>query len=339
LQRAPWLPSEKLAPSLLDKINYSVHYLNLKFYVAHGLVITKVHRILSFTQRAWLRPWVDYCTAGRQNATSAYEVELYKGLVCSVFGKTMENMRRRKNFRLIADPTKLLKCVSSPAFETSQIINDDLTLVQLAKKSILLDKPIYAGFSILELAKLHMFSFYYDYLLVRYGGPDRCQLLYTDTDSFVLQINTESLHADMSADSHLFDFSNFPVDHPLYSVCNARVVGKMKSETGHLEPLQFVGLRSKMYSLLVPGIDKPKLTAKGIKHSYVDRNLKHSDYLSVLESGRATSASFCIIRSKNHNLQTARMDKVCLAALDDKRYVLDDGVYTYAHGHFRINDN
>ena len=332
-----WEPSKKLAPNLRDKTNYVVHYRNLKFYLKHGLEIVKIHRVLSFSQRAWLKPWVDYCTAGRQNATSAYEVELYKGLVCSVFSKTMENLRRRKNYRLIVDPKKLLRAVSSPHYETAQIINQDLTLVQQAKKSLLLDKPIYAGFTILEVAKLHMFGFYYDYLMRKYGGPARCSLLYTDTDSFMLEIITGDLHADMGADSELFDFSNFPPAHPQYSNVNARVVGKMKSETAQLHPLQFVGLRSKMYSLLVPGIDKAKMTAKGIKKSYVERKLKHQHYLDVLGNGEITTAQFCIIRSKCHNIETARVKKVCLSAFDDKRYVLVDGVHTFAHGHFRIN--
>ena len=111
----------------------------------------------------------------------------------------------------------------------------------------------------------------------------------------------------------------------------------MKSETGHLHPLQFVGLRPKMYSLLVPSIDKAKMTAKGVKKSFVDRKLKHQHYLDVLCSGESTSAQFCIIRSKRHNIETARISKVCLSAFDDKRYVLSDGVNTLAHGHFRIS--
>jgi hypothetical protein len=336
LDHMHWMPSEKLAPNLRDKSNYVVHYENLKFYVKHGMVITKIHRILSFEQRAWLKPWVDYCTLGRQNAKTPYEVELYKGLVCSVFGKTMENMRRRKNYRLICDENALLKAVSGPAFETCQIINSDLNLVQNARGQLKLDKPIYAGFTILETAKLHMFRFYYDYLMVRYGGPERCSLLYTDTDSFMLQIQTEDLHADMLADAHIYDCSNFPVDHPNYSTVNARVVGKFKSETANLHPLQFVGLRPKMYSLDVPDlIGKRPLTCKGVKKSFVEKKLKHEDYLRVLHSKERTRAEFCVIRSRNHQLETARLRKACLAAFDDKRYILSDGVHTYAHGHYR----
>ena len=93
---------------------------------------------------------------------------------------------------------------------------------------------------------------------------------------------------------------------------------KMKSETAHLQPSQFVGLRSKMYSLLVPG-DKPKLTAKGIKKSYMEKKLKHQNYLEVLETGQVTSASFCIFRSRNHVIRTERVRKACLSAFDDKR--------------------
>ena len=177
---------------------------------------------------------------------------------------------------MICDPTKLLHAVSKPAFETCQIINADLCLVQNARKQLKLNKPIYAGFTILETAKLHMYRFYYEYLMVRYGGPERCSLLYTDTDSFMLQITTEDLHADMLADADIYDCSNFPVDHPNYSKTNARVVGKFKSETGDLQPLQFVGLRPKMYSLYVPQLSgKPKLTCKGVKASFVSKKLRH----------------------------------------------------------------
>ena len=112
----------------------------------------------------------------------------------------------------------------------------------------------------------------------------------------------------------------------------------MKSETGSLHPLQFVGLRPKMYSLLVPEIDlkKVKMTAKGVKKSYVKQNLKHNDYLETLETGDFTTAEFNIIRSVNHVVQTARINKKCLAAFDDKRYVLSDCVHTLAYGHYSI---
>ena len=103
-----WRPTQKLIPNLYDKTNYVTHYRNLQFYINHGLVLTKIHRILSFTQRPrpWLKPWIDVYTAQRQNAQSEFESDLAKLQANATFGKTMENVRNRVNIRLIADPCR-----------------------------------------------------------------------------------------------------------------------------------------------------------------------------------------------------------------------------------------
>jgi hypothetical protein len=208
-------------------------------------------------------------------------------------------------------------------------------MVQLEKQRVKLNQPLYTGFCILELSKVLMFGHYYDYLMPKYG-PNKCQLLYTDIDSYILEIETNDLHADMLTDCSEYDTSNFPLDHPLYSKTNCKVVGKFKSETGHKSPMEFIGLRSKMYSLLVNGSDDPKQTVKGIKKSYVKNNVRHRHYVESLTDKRQTVASFNNIVSKNHVLQTVQVRKVCLSAFDDKRYVLADGVHTLAYGHCDI---
>jgi hypothetical protein len=328
-----WSPTEKLVPNLPDKERYVVHYRNLKFYLKHGMELTKIHRVLAFDQSPWLKEWIDLCTVKRQQAKSDFESNLYKLFINSLFGKTCENLRNRRNLRLIADPNKLLKAVSNVSFKSSEIINEDLTLVQLAKKTLKLDKPIYVGFTVLELSKLHMFKFRYDCLADWYG--DKCSVVYTDTDSFMLDIETNDLHADMAAHADKFDTSNFPRDHPLYSNANAKVVGLMKSEVGSLQPSQFVGLRSKMYSLSTPRMNSKKqaMRAKGVKRSYMARNVKHENYLHILRTGGRDTASFCIIKSINHRLKTVRLNKVSLAAFDDKRFILQDNINSLAYGH------
>ena len=107
---------------------------------------------------------------------------------------------------------------------------------QLQKKQrVKLNQPLYAGFSILELSKVLMFSHYYDYLMPKYG-PDKCRLLYTDTDSYILEIETNDMHADMLTDSNEYDTSNFPPDHPLYSKKNCKVVDKILIRNGSQVP-------------------------------------------------------------------------------------------------------
>jgi len=177
-----------------------------------------------------------------------------------------------------------------------------------------------------------MYEFYYDYLKPEY--MDHCRMLFTDTDSFCCHIQTEDLYHDMSQNLELFDTSNFNKTHPLYTTKNHRVLGKFKSETGSLAPLEFVGLRAKMYSVLVPDNPKEsKIRAKGIKKSYVKKKVRHDPFLAVLKTLKSTPSTIRTFQSKNHVLRTVKINKTCLNAFD-KRYILEDGVGTLAYGHF-----
>jgi len=146
-----------------------VHYRNLQLYKKHGLVITKVHKIISFTQSAWLRPWIELCNEQRRSAKSDFESDLAKLQANATFGKTMENVRNRVNIRLVTDPNKLLKAVSKVTFRQSQIVNSDLVMVRAARQKVKLDKPIAVGFSILEISKFKMYQFYYEHLKANTG--------------------------------------------------------------------------------------------------------------------------------------------------------------------------
>jgi len=331
-----WKPSTKLIPNLMNKQKYVAHYRNLQFYENHGLIITKIHRILSFSQEAWLKPWIDFCTEQRMMATSDFESDLAKLQANATFGKTMEQVRNRVNVRLIADPDKILRATSKVNFRQAEIINDDLVMIKAARKKVTLNKPISVGFAILELSKLVMYEFYYDYLKVRYGN--RCSLLFTDTDSLCCQIETHDLYEDMHTDLDRFDTSNFPLGHDQYSDTNHRVLGKFKSETGALAPKEFVGLRAKVYSLDVPDNPKQsKIRVKGVQKSYVKKSVRHNQFLNVLNRQTTTSSRFQLFRSTNHVIQTLEIEKQCLNAFDDKRYVLSDGIHTLAYGHYSIS--
>jgi len=191
----PWAPSKKLVPNLLNKTKYIAHYRNLQLYTKHGLIITKIHRILSFTQRPRLKPWIDLCNEQRKAARSEFESDLAKLQANATFGKTMEQVWNRVNVRLIADPNKRLKAVAKVSFRESEIINQDLVMVRGVRTKVILNKPIAVGFSILEISKFIMYSFYYEHLKAKYA--DRCTLLFTDTDSLRCEIRTDDLYADM----------------------------------------------------------------------------------------------------------------------------------------------
>jgi len=328
----PWKPSKKLIPNLMDKTKYVCHYRNLQLYVKYGLVVAKVHRILSFSQKPWLRLWIQLCNEQRRTARSVFESDLAKLQANARFGKTLEQVRNRVNVRLIADENKLLKAVSKVSFRRSEIVNENLVMVRAARNKIKLNKPIAVGFSILELSKLIMYEFYYGYLKTKY--EDRCRLRFTDTDSLCCKIQTHNLYLDMEQNAELFNTSNFAADHHLYSTANQRVLGKFKSETGSMAPREFVGLRAKMYSL--DCLTKSQKRAKDIQKHYVKKHVRHSQYLVLRNVRRNTMSRFRMFRSTNHVVNTIEVNTLCLCAMDDKRFVLEDGVHTLAYGHYSL---
>jgi hypothetical protein len=325
--------TEKLVPNLYDKVKYVTHYRNLKLYKRLGLTITAVHRVLTFTQSPWMRSFIQLNTRLRQQAKSEFEKDFFKLMNNAVFGKSMENVRNRQNFHLVTCDLRAKKLIARPTFKSFDIINDDLVLIEMTRPRIKLNKPIYTGFCVLDLSKELMYSFYYDTIKKRYG--DRSTLLFTDTDSLCLHIQTDDLYSDMLEDLDKYDTSNYDRDSPLYSTTNAKVVGKMKDECGGKPIAEFVGLRAKMYSLLIPG-EPDKLTCKGVKKSYVAKNLRHSTFLETLTNQTSNVAEFYNFRSHLHTLHTVRIQKQCLSAFDDKRYILSDGFSTLAYGHCDI---
>lgn len=159
------------------------------------------------------------------------------------------------------------------------------------------------------------------------------------TDSLCYHIKHDDIYDVMKRNLHLFDTSDFPQNDPrgLYSSVNIKRVGCFKDELSGRAAYEFCGLRAKMYSLLVNNNDsKPKMTAKGVKRSYVKHHLTHNMYYHTLFSHESSEASFAAIRSKNHQLQTVQLRKTCLSAFDDKRFILADGVSSLAYGHCLI---
>jgi len=184
----------------------------------------------------------------------------------------------------------------------------------------------------LEFAKLVTYEFYYHCLLPKFGN--KLHLCFTDTDSFIYHIETPDLFADMTDILGWFDTSNFHENYFLFAATNKRVLGKFKSETGDCLPQEFCGLRSKMYSLLTPSFVK----AKGVPKNYVKKNVRHEQYLQVLNTWSSTKCKFRSFRSKRHVLTTREMTKTCLSCIDDKRFLLADAVHSLAYGHYRIPD-
>ena len=228
-----------------------------------------------------MEPYIRMNTELRKKATSDFEKTLYKLMKNSVFGKTMENLRKSVDVKLVRshEEDKMRRLIADPSFPRATVFDDDLAAIHMHKTKLLLNRPVYVGMSILDLSKRHMYDFYYNILKKKYG--DRCRLFYTDTDSLLIEIQTEDVYADMAATADLYDTSDYPKDHPLYSATNKKVLGKMKDECAGVPIAENVGLRPKMYSSLRAD-DKTIRKAKGVKRDIVKKLLHHEQYKEAL---------------------------------------------------------
>ena len=178
----------KLIPTLCNNEKYVLHYRNLQLYLDLGLRLKKVHRVLEFNQSPWLKQYIDFNTQKRTQAKNAFEKDFFKLMNNSVFGKTMENIRKRVDVRLVTDEKKLLKMTSKPTYVSSKIFNENLVAVHKIKETLTLNRPAYVGMCILDLSKTLMYDFHYNYIKKKYG--DKAKLLFTDTDSLTYEIET-----------------------------------------------------------------------------------------------------------------------------------------------------
>ena len=159
------------------------------------------------------------------------EKDLFKLMNNSVFGKTMENIRKNREIKLVTTNKKISKLVSEPNYHTINIISEDLSIIEMKKTKVKMNKPIYLGLSILEISKILMYEFWYDYMKPKYN--DNVRLFYMDTDSFILNIKTNDIYKDISDDvDNRFDTSNYEVKRLLLMGKNKKVIGLMKDELG-----------------------------------------------------------------------------------------------------------
>src|SRR2546426_4978768 len=193
----------KLIPTLYNKEKYIIHERNLKQAVDAGLVLKKIHRVLEFEQKSWMKEYIDFNTEKRKLAKNDFEKNFFKLMNNSVFGKTMENVRKRKNFKLICDKTKFEKYVAKPTFLNGVIFNENLVGVHYVQEKLKLNKPIYVGFCILDISKTLMYDFHCNFIKNKYG--DRARLLFTDTDSLCYEIETKNIYKDMYDNEEMFD--------------------------------------------------------------------------------------------------------------------------------------
>ena len=250
-----------------------------------------------------------------------------------MFGKTIEGIRQRKNVQFITDKKQLKKCIVKPSFKEYRIFNPEFVAANFTPSCLTLNKPVAIGFTVLELSKLLMYKFHYEYIIRKFG-LDQVKLIFTDTDSLCYEIQTDDIYEDFSTDTEQFDFSDYPSSHPLFSKKNKKVMGKFKDETNGDPIKEVCAIKPKMYSYLTKSEISIK-KAKGITATE-KKKLRHQDYKDCILESKLSKTTQTTIQSRNHDLYTWRTDKITLNPVEDKRYLLRDGIKSVPYFHYGI---
>ena len=270
----------------------------------------------------------------RKLAKNGFEKDLFKLMNNSVFGKTIENIRKHRNIKLVTTNKKRSKLVSEPNLELN-LISENLSIIEMKKTKIKMNKPNYLGLSILEISKILIYEFWYDYVKPKYN--DNVKLCYMDTDSFVMNIRANDFYKDITHDVYnRFDTSSYEVNRPLPTGKNKKVIGLMKDELGGEIITEFIALRPKTYSYLTDN-DKIDKKAKGTKKCAINKMIKFDDYKNCLLNNEILLKSHQRFISKKHDVYKEDVNKIALSNDDDKRIISSDKITSYPYGYFGRN--
>ena len=201
----------------------------------------------------------------------------------------------------------------------------------MKKTKVKMSKPIYLGLSILEISKILMYEFWYDYMKPKYGN--NVKLCCMDTDSFIMNIKTNDFYKDISDDvDNRFDTSNYEVKRPLPTGKNKKVIGLMKDEFGGEIIAKFIALRPKTYSYLTDN-DKIDKKSKGTKKCIIKKMIKFDDYKKCLLNDKVILKSQQRFISNKHDVYTENINKIALSNNDDKRIVSSNKISSYPYGY------
>ena len=257
----------------------------------------------------------------RKEAKNEFEKDFFKLMNNSVFGKTMENVRKHRDIKLVTTEEKRNKLVSEPNYHIAKQFSENLLAIEMKKAKVKMNKPVYLAMSILDISKALMYDFWYDYLKPKYN--DKAKLCYMDTDSFVLNIFTEDFFEDINNDvERWFDTSNYDENdkRPLQIGVNKKVIGMFKDELEGKIMKEFCALRAKAYTYLMDD-DSGTKKAKGVKRCVIKRRLMFENYKDSLLNNKTMLRSQKRFKSDHHNVYTEEVNKIALNSSDNKHLI------------------
>lgn len=320
-----------LVCTLYDKTEYNVHWRLLRFYMEHGVIVTKVHFAVSFDEGDYLAGYIRKNISIRNTRKDELGKTLYKLLGNSIYGKTFESPFKRNTFEIIRDPVKLQGLMEEGNIAAVTPIDDFAWIVRMDGEDIVLDKPTYIGACVCEFAKLHMYTLLYDKLAAIFPKDPRtgeigCQMIYTDTDSFIVRVKHPEDY-EITCPQDLFAYIKSK-DATLIG----GIGGQVKSETGEDDTIQeVIALRSKVYAYRTIEGHLGK-RAKGTTHDAQEMQLDWDTYKQALYSLTAINTRNVQFVRKTFKVASLDVFRQSLSVNDGKRYICRDGIHTHAFG-------
>lgn len=313
-----------LVCTLYDKEKYNVHWRLLKFYMEHGVIVKKVYFGVMFDEGDYLAGYIRKNIEIRNTRKDELGKTLYKLLGNSIYGKTFESPFKRNTYEIIRDKVKLQGMLEEGNIATVVPIDDLGWIVKMDGEDIILDKPTYIGACVCEFSKLHMYTLLYDKLMKIF--PDGCELVYTDTDSFIVRVTHSAGLGDNPEDLFAYIKS---IDPELIG----GIGGQVKSETGEDDTIQeVIALRSKVYAYITKKGHIGK-RAKGTTHDAQEMQLDWETYKSALESLTSINTLNMQFVRNTFKISSLNVERQSLSVNDGKRYICEDGIHTHAFGY------
>ena len=319
---------EKLIPNLYYKKRYVVHIRALEQALKHGLMLECIHRAIEFKQSTWIKEYIDFNTKLRTAAANDFEKDFYKLMNSAVFGKTMENIRKHRNIKLITSREAYLKTVMKPNFKSGVRFGSNLMGCEMGKIKVVMNKPVYLGQAISHFSKIVMYEFHYDYMKPKYNDGN-LTLCYMHMDSLIYSIETDDFYKDIADDiKDRFDTSGYNSSRSLPVGLNKKVISLMKDGLGGEIMTEFITLRPKMYAYKTEGSESTAgqdevKKCKGIKKCVVRKMISFEDNKNCLLSGGPSYRTQLMFRSLKHEVRMLEVNKLVLSRDNDKRITVN----------------
>lgn len=314
-------PFVGLVGTLYNKQNYGVHWQLLKWYIEHGLVVSKIHFAVEFDEGDYLKKYVSLNIQIRNGRHDELGKMVYKLLGNSIYGKTFESPFNRGNYMIVREPEKLRGILEDGNLSSITPLEGGGYIVKMDAEEVLLDKPTYIGACVTEYAKLHMYKLFYDQLGRIFPG---IELVYTDTDSFIIRVP----HEPGMPPAELFRF----IEENAPGLIGG-IGGQVKSETGEDVIDEVIALRSKLYAYKTRS-GKIGKRAKGTTAAAQESELSWDVYKQALFELHAVPTHNVQFKRQAFHVKTIDLLKQSISVNDGKRFICEDGIHTHAWGFY-----